>query len=206
MRSVNRAQELTEPTNETAGMGIVPAVVKRRVLRVWMVADNAPFRAAFAVLLNGQPWLRVSQQFASVEGVLASLAEERPPDVIIVDLGSGKERALSAIRPIRKNAPAVKVLMLTTFNDTYSEGEAFRLGASGFLLKIYEIEEIITLIYQAYYNPADTRLFPNLTSYAQPREPVDRRTASAGPSGKRPHFLVALRQLWRLRRRERLPT
>jgi len=202
---VRQTQEIPSPTNGVAAGGKVNAIaVRRRMLRLWIVDDNAPLRGAFAHLLNGQPWLRVSQQFSSVQAALTCLGEERAPDIILVDLSVGKENALAAIRPISRLAPTARILLVATFNDTCSEAEAFRLGASGFLLKTYEIAEIVALIHQAYHQPDDTRLFPNLACYAQPRDSKSPRASLTSYKRKRSRLFVSLRRLWRLRRGEGL--
>ena len=134
----------------------------RRVLRVWVVDNNAALSELLSQLLTKQPGIRCNRQFPSAEAVLATLAEERPPDVILLDINPGGQNALSAIRPIRKLAPSVKVMMMTMFSNGYYEGEAFRAGASGFLLKSYELPEIVKLIQAAYYTPDLPALFPNM--------------------------------------------
>jgi DNA-binding NarL/FixJ family response regulator len=162
-----------------------------------MVDDHAPFREGFANLLNTKPGFRVNRQFSSTQPLLAALAEERPPDIVLLDLNIGKENGLSAIQPAKKLAPDIKVLMLTTFTNTCSEAEAFRLGASGFLLKIYEIDEIVELIHQAFHHPDDPRLFPNASRPSSlPKNVPDPSTA------ERPGFLRALRELCRPRWRQ----
>jgi len=70
----------------------------RRVLRVWVVDDNAALRELFAQLLTKQPGIRCKRQFPSAEAVLATLAEERPPDMILLDINLGSQSGLSAIR------------------------------------------------------------------------------------------------------------
>jgi DNA-binding NarL/FixJ family response regulator len=90
----------------------------RRILRVWVVDDNAALRELFARLLTKQPGIRCTRQFPSAEAVLATLAEERPPDMILLDINLGGQSGLSAIRPIKQLAPAVKVLMLTMFSNS----------------------------------------------------------------------------------------
>jgi DNA-binding NarL/FixJ family response regulator len=172
---------------------------RRRFLRLWMVDDDASFRQVFVRLLHTKPGLRVTRQFGSLQPMLAALAEERPPDIILLDLNVGKENGLSAIGPAKILAPAVKVLVLTTFNNTISEAEAFRLGASGFLLKIYELEELLGLIFQAFYHPNDPRLFPNLTPGDGPQGAV--KQIETERNKERTGLLGALRQLWRPRRR-----
>jgi DNA-binding NarL/FixJ family response regulator len=177
----------------------MPNIGSRRLLRLWMVDDHAAFREGLALLLNTKLGFRVTRQFDSIEPLLSALAEERPPDLVLLDLNIGKENGLSAIQPIGKLAPSVKVLMLTTFTNTYSEAEAFRLGASGFLLKIYELDEIVELIRQAFHEPDDPRLFPNVSSGRFQGGPP---AGKAAPSMaiERPGFLGALRQLCRVRR------
>src|SRR5215831_6881450 len=87
---------------------------KRRLLRVWMVDDHASFREGFAQLLNATPGFKVTRQFGSSAPLLAALAEERPPDVVLLDLNIGKENGLTVIQPTKNLAPTIKVVMLTT--------------------------------------------------------------------------------------------
>jgi len=137
----------------------------RRVLRVWLVDDNAALRVLFAQLLTKQPGIQCRRHFASAEAVLAALAEERSPDMILMDVNLGGQSGLSAIRPIKNMAPSVKVLMLTMFSNSHYEAEAFRSGASGFLLKSYALDEIAELIHEAQRSPRSPSLFPNMALY-----------------------------------------
>jgi DNA-binding NarL/FixJ family response regulator len=139
----------------------------RRVLRVWLVDHNAALRGLFAQLLTKQPGIQCRRQFESAEEVLAALAEERPPDMILMDVNLGGQSGLLAIRPIKKLAPSVKVLMLTMFSNSHYEAEAFRSGASGFLLKSYGLDDIAKLICEAYRNPGSPGLFPNMARYKE---------------------------------------
>lgn len=147
--------------------------VARRQLRVWVVVENSALRGLFSQLLSQQPGIRCTRQFASAESILATLKEERPPDLVLLDVHLGQQSGLAAIRPIRKLAPKVRVLMLSMFSNSYYEAEAFRAGASGFLLKSYELAELTTLIHLAYRKPAAPALFPNL---AQQQEAESRLT------------------------------
>ena len=104
---------LTEATGADAEDNNPANGSNRRVLRVWVVDDNAALRGHFAHLLNRQPGIRCTHQLPSAEAVLATLAEERPPDMIILDVNLGRKSGLLAIQPIKKLAPAVKVLLWT---------------------------------------------------------------------------------------------
>ena len=173
---------------------------RRRVLRVWVVDDNAALCEIFAHLLTKQPRIRCTRQFPSAEAVLATLKEERPPDIIILDVHLGGQSGLSAIRPIKKLAPSVKVLMLTMFSNDHYEVEALRSGASGFLLKSYGIDEITKLIYEAHYNPGAPGLFPNMAQYREAE--LDLKKARATGSGGRFSLVGALRQMCSAPRRQ----
>ena len=173
---------------------------RRRVLRVWVVDDNAALRELFAHLLTKQPGLRCTRQFPSAEAVLASLAEERPPDMIILDVNLRGQSGLSAIQPIKKLAPSVKVLMLTMFSNGHYEAEAFHAGANGFLLKSYGIDEIAKLIHEAYCNPGASGLFPLMAQHKEAE--LSLKKARANGSGRRFTLVGALRQLCGAPRRQ----
>jgi DNA-binding NarL/FixJ family response regulator len=83
--------------------------------------------------------------------------------------------------------------MLSMFSNSYYEAEAFHLGASGFLLKSYEVDEITKLIHEAHYNPGAPGLFPNMALYKELE--LDRKKAAAYGSGRRFSLVGALGQL-----------
>ena len=67
---------------------------ERRVLRVWVVDDNPALSELLAQLLTRQPGLRCTRQFPSAEAVLATLAEERPPDILLLDINLAGQSGL----------------------------------------------------------------------------------------------------------------
>jgi DNA-binding NarL/FixJ family response regulator len=140
-----------------------PAGTDRRVIRVWIADDQRDLRELFGELLNKQPGIRCRRWFSSAEAVLKALAEERPPDMILLDINMGRTSGLDAIGPIRQLAPSVKILMWTMFSNSHYEAEAFRAGAAGFLLKTYEAPEIVALLHEARANPGSAALFPSLS-------------------------------------------
>jgi len=172
----------------------------RRVLRVWVVDNNSVLREHFAQLLTKQPGIRCRRQFASAEAVLTTLAEERPPDMIILDVNLGGQSGLSAIQPIKKLAPSVKVLMWTMFSNSHYELEAFHSGANGFLLKTYGLDEITKLIQEAHYNPGSPGLFPYMALYEEAE--LDLKKARVNGSGRRLSLVGALQQLCSAPRRQ----
>jgi len=66
---------------------------------------------------------------------LLEAAEKLRPDVIVVDIAMPQLNGLDAGRKLQQKMPAVKLIFMTMNEDPYLVGEAFRAGASAFLLK-----------------------------------------------------------------------
>ena len=66
---------------------------------------------------------------------LLKAAEKLRPDVIVLDIAMPQLNGLDAGRQLKQSMPAVKLIYMTMNEDPYLVGEAFRAGASAFLLK-----------------------------------------------------------------------
>ena len=74
-------------------------------------------------------------------------AEELQPDVIIADITMPSLNGLDAVRQLKSKNERAKVVFLTMHSDADLATEAFRAGASGYLLKQSAGEELITAIH-----------------------------------------------------------
>jgi len=77
---------------------------------------------------------------------LVDAAEKLRPDVIVTDISMPGLNGLDAIRQIRARRPGTKIVVLTMHRDTQLAVEAFRAGASGYILKVSPAEELIRAI------------------------------------------------------------
>ncbi len=66
---------------------------------------------------------------------LLEAAPRLSPDIIVLDIAMPQLNGLDAARKLKQSMPAVKFIFLTMNEDPYLVGEAFRAGASAFLLK-----------------------------------------------------------------------
>jgi DNA-binding NarL/FixJ family response regulator len=66
---------------------------------------------------------------------LLKAAEKLRPDVVVLDIAMPLLNGLDAGRQVKHDMPSVKLIFLTMNEDPYLVGEAFRAGASAYLLK-----------------------------------------------------------------------
>jgi len=104
---------------------------------------------------------------------LVDAALRQQPDVILVDISMPILNGFDAVRRIREQGTHAKIIFLTMHNDATLLAEAFRCGASGYVLKQAAGEELINAIREVaqgrnYVSPLITDL-PNepMTIYAQ---------------------------------------
>ena len=66
---------------------------------------------------------------------LVEAAGRLQPDVVVLDIAMPCLNGLDAARQLKAKMPGVKLIFMTMHEDPYLVGEAFRAGASAFLLK-----------------------------------------------------------------------
>jgi len=77
---------------------------------------------------------------------LVRAASELKPDVIVVDIAMPILNGLDAGQRVKEMLPAVKLLYLTMNPDADVAAEAFRRGASGYLLKTCAAAEMVVAV------------------------------------------------------------
>ncbi|MET8179701.1 response regulator transcription factor [Streptomyces sp. NPDC005336] len=117
------------------------------MMRVLLADDQILVRAGFRALLAAQPDVEVVGEAADGEQALGMVREQRP-DVVLMDIRMPLLDGLAATRRITEDSAlgAVKVVMLTTFELDEYVFEAIRSGASGFLVKDTEPEELLRAV------------------------------------------------------------
>jgi DNA-binding NarL/FixJ family response regulator len=117
------------------------------MIRVVLADDQALVRAGFRSLLDGQDDLEVVGEADDGEDAVR-LAAELAPDVVLMDIRMPGVDGLSATRRIvgEERSGDVRVVILTTFGLDEYVFEAIRAGASGFLVKDTEPEELIQAV------------------------------------------------------------
>ncbi|MFI6032724.1 response regulator [Streptomyces sp. NPDC051315] len=132
-------------------------------IRVLLADDQALLRSAFRVLVDSEPDMEVVGE-ASDGAEAVRLAKEQQADVVLMDIRMPGTDGLAATRLISAD-PAlaqVRVVILTTFEVDDYVVRSLRAGASGFLGKGSEPEELLNAIRvaaggEALLSPAATK-------------------------------------------------
>ena len=128
--------------------GVRPAADRgASVIRVLLADDQALLRAGFRLLLDSAEDIEVVGE-ADNGGVAVAMAREHRPDVVLMDLRMPEVDGVTATSLISGD-PAlagVRVVALTTFDDDETVFSALRAGASGFLVKDIEPDELLKAI------------------------------------------------------------
>jgi DNA-binding NarL/FixJ family response regulator len=116
-------------------------------IRVLLADDQALLRAGFRMLLEAAGDIEVVAE-APNGGEAVALARQHRPDVVLMDLRMPEVDGLTATGLIVADPAlsAVRVVVLTTFDDDESVFAALRAGASGFLVKDVEPDDLLQAV------------------------------------------------------------
>jgi DNA-binding NarL/FixJ family response regulator len=127
---------------------------------VMIVDDHPVFRQGLKNVLAAQEDLRIVDEAADGETAIKK-AEERYPDVVIMDINLPELNGLQATRELKERCPNINVIMLTAYDDEEQIYHAIRSGASAYHAKDVRPERLIGVIRQVnegYYVVDDTVL------------------------------------------------
>jgi DNA-binding NarL/FixJ family response regulator len=116
-------------------------------IRVLLADDQALVRAGFRALLDAQTDIQVVGEAGDGEQAVV-MAAELMPDVVLMDIRMPGVDGLAATRRIAadERLAGVRIVILTTFGLDEYVFEAIRSGASGFLVKDTEPDELVQAV------------------------------------------------------------
>ena len=117
-----------------------------KTMRVLVVDDHNLFRQGLVSLIRTRSDLmRVVGEAASGSEAIEMTAKLHP-DLVMMDLYMPEMDGLQAMQKIRNEYPETAIVMLTSSEDDEHLAEAMHLGASGYLTKSLEAEELFRLV------------------------------------------------------------
>ncbi|MFI9486754.1 response regulator [Promicromonospora sp. NPDC052451] len=171
-------------------------------VRVALVDDQPLVRAGLRMVIDSQPDLQVVVEADDGRDALRLLGATAS-DVVLMDVRMPGMDGLSATRALladggRAAAGDPRVVVLTTFDLDEYVLDAIRAGASGFLLKDAQPEELLTAIRTVHQGdaviaPSSTRrLMERLVTTLPPEEAAGQQEALAGLTGREREVLVLM--------------
>jgi DNA-binding NarL/FixJ family response regulator len=114
-------------------------------IKVILCDDHKIFCEGLRFMLAGQPGIEVIATAPDGHAAV-QLARDLAPDVMIIDIGMPNLNGIEATRKIIAENPSVRIVALSMHSDKRFVTEMFKAGASGYLLKDCDSEELISAI------------------------------------------------------------
>lgn len=119
------------------------------MIKILLYEDNTPLREGLSVLFNGTEGFQVAGAFADARQATEQVRQLQP-DVVLMDIDMPGVTGIEALMIIKTHFPAVKVVMLTVFDDNQKVLQAIKSGADGYLLKKTPPAKLLECIQDVY--------------------------------------------------------
>ena len=123
--------------------------MNRKYINVVVVEDAEGTRENLVALLNRAPGLKCIGAFATAEEAVRQLPALLP-DVVLMDINLPGMSGVDCVAQLKAQMPGLRVLMLTTYEDSHLIFNSLRAGASGYLLKNKSPAELLNAIQQVH--------------------------------------------------------
>jgi DNA-binding NarL/FixJ family response regulator len=120
------------------------------MIHLFLVDDQAPIRRSMKALLNSEPDLQVVGEAENgrdaIAAIKTSCVRKLPLDLVLMDVRMPVMDGIAATEILGQQFPALKVLVLTTFDDEAYVRQSLQAGAAGYLLKDTPFDELTQAI------------------------------------------------------------
>ncbi|GII53326.1 DNA-binding response regulator [Planotetraspora thailandica] len=117
------------------------ASVRGEPIRVMIVDDHALIRRSLELAMAAEPDIEVVGE-ASDGQEAVGMADRLLPDVVLMDVRMPRKDGIEATRSIKESVPSTRIIMLTVSDEEEDLFEAIKAGATGYLLKDVQIDEV----------------------------------------------------------------
>ncbi len=121
----------------------------KSIIRVMLVDDHPALRKGLAALVQSEPGMAVAAETGDGREAVEQYRGVRP-DVVLMDLRLPGFSGVEAIMEIRKEFPAARFIIVTTYDTDEDIYRAIHAGAQSYLLKDSSADEIIKTIRAVY--------------------------------------------------------
>lgn len=122
----------------------------KKSIRVALVDDHIVVRKGIANLLSKEAGIKIVFDVSNGQELLKEL-QKQEVDVILLDIKMPIMDGKQTLKALQVNFPAIKVIMLSMFQETAITEEYLALGAAGFLAKNCSIDETVDSIFNVHF-------------------------------------------------------
>ncbi len=112
------------------------------IIKVAIADDHQIFRKGVILSLRQYTNIKFIFEADNGEALIQKVADNDPPDVILMDLKMPVKDGIETTKYLNKHFPAIRVIILTMYEDERFVGHLMDSGANGYLLKSTEPSEI----------------------------------------------------------------
>lgn len=113
-------------------------------IRIWILEDHSQFAKQMCRLIGGEDDMECDKVFTHPDELYAEIGYGTPlPDLMLFDLGLPGKDGLQVLQEVRAEFPKQKIVILTSFDDRERVYRAICNGASGYLLKTADPDDIV---------------------------------------------------------------
>ncbi|AWD67344.1 response regulator transcription factor [Priestia megaterium] len=131
-------------------------------IKILIADDHHVVRKGLVFFLQTQPDLEVVGEASNGEEAI-KLATSLEPHIVLMDLSMPVLDGIEATKELKKQAPHIQVMILTSFSDQDHVIPALEAGASGYQLKESDPDELVTAIRKLMNG--ENQLHPKVTTH-----------------------------------------
>jgi DNA-binding NarL/FixJ family response regulator len=114
--------------------------------RVLIVEDDPEIRRSFEVIVNTSQNFTVVSTYNNCEAAIKHLPADRP-EIVLMDIGlPGGMNGIQGTKIIKEKSPSTEIVMVTVYEDSELVFEALKSGASGYITKSANYQELLAAL------------------------------------------------------------
>ena len=113
--------------------------------RIVIIEDNAQIREGFAAVLQSTETFAITGQYSNCEAAISHLKTDLP-DVVLMDIGLPGMSGIDGTAIIKKQLPGCNVIIITVMEESEKVFQSLCAGASGYIVKNSDSEDIVKTI------------------------------------------------------------
>lgn len=145
-------------------------------MRVLLADDHTVLRQGIGQVLESQDDMQVVAQASNGEEAI-QLARVHKPDIALLDISMPVMDGVEATRQIKEEFPEIGIIILTMYRRDEYIFEAIKAGASGYLLKEVEMDELLAAVRSVFQGDAviDPAIASRVLAEFRGPEPVEEK-------------------------------